>query len=165
MNAAKLGVAGLVLAALVGCTGARSASDVSRDIARGAVLVAIEAIEYGDEACAGVAALAKGGNEADLRKGIEIARTCERAKEAGLAGAKAARMAIQAWGSVSARQLACAGAQMASALNLTRDAIVRGGGDVPAVVEDGIAGAAMLARMLPTGGSCELSTGSTGGGA
>ena len=105
--------------------------------------------------CAGVAAQAKGsGDEATLRRGIEIAQTCEHAKDMVLTAARGMRMALNAWESASAGKLACAGAQALQALNLTRDAIVRGDGDIPPVLDDGIAQAATLARMLPTGSSC-----------
>ncbi len=148
-----------LLGILTGCSSARSAADVTRDVARGAVLVVVEAAEVGDEVCAGVAAQAKGGDEAALRRGIEIAHTCEKAKEVAITSARAMRMALNAWESGAAGKLACAGAQALGALNMTRDAIVRGDGDIPPVLDDGIAQAATLARMLPVGAICELSKG------
>jgi hypothetical protein len=156
-GAALVLLGALALVGASSCTPAKGAEDIARDIARGSVLVAVEAVDIADVVCANIAVTAKGSEDEDkLRKGIDLAQKCARAKDAALIAAKSASLAIKAWGSAAAGKLACAAVQILEGLNLVRDAAVRFGQPIPVELEDGISSAARLARFLPNGASCDL---------
>lgn len=164
---AKLGIAGVAFAgltllaiALLGCPpAAQSADAMARDSARGAVYVLVEGVELADVVCSNIAARAKGSEDAEkLREGIKLAGKCAKAKDVALAAAKAAQLAIKAWGAGAEGALACAGAQALESLNLVRDAAARAGERLPDALEDAISRAAFLARFIPAGSACPVAS-------
>jgi len=129
-------------------------SKPARDAARGGVLVMVSAIDAADAACAATVLSAKGSkDEAKLTAAIKLGETCAKTKVDALAWARVASVTIDAWGNADAeKSIGCAAVRILGDLSLVRDAVIAAGGKIPALVEDGIAQAAVIGRVA--GAAC-----------
>jgi hypothetical protein len=142
---------------LPSASSSRTASEVTRDVAAASVLLFVQSVELGDTICANIAIDAKNAPIDQEKKARDLAKMCAKGKDLALLGARAASSALKAWGAASAGKLACAAGEVLDGLNMIRDALVRAGGVIPDAIDDGIARASALAKIV-TAGACEVSS-------
>ena len=116
----------------------------TRDVVRGTVLLALDADRIGTGLChdATVAREAK----SDLVGARDLARGCEAAHDAVVAGAVAMREALEVWDDAAVGKAWCAAARMGRAIGVLAKSMPAGV-TVPAGIEDATAGLAALGGL------------------
>ena len=136
-------VPALALALALGCV---PEARTARDVARGGLLLLVQAAEAGDVACATYALAAKGSKDiAKLEKAKAAASTCANAKARVLDAAEVGAGALETWDSAAQGNLACAAVRGLLSLSDLATTIQALGGKVPDKLTDGLAMASRLA--------------------
>lgn len=150
-------VLGFVLVMLAGCPASRTAGDLPRDVARGGVLLVVQAAEQAGTLCRNVQVRAAASSDvAFLLKVRKAGVRCAHGRDAALHAARAMHLAIDASKAGATGELGCLAVTALGALAEVRDALEDVGEAWPAAFEDALETARRLADLAPRGASCPI---------